>query len=259
MLKRIQHSLTNRTLSNSKLTSGHFQLELATRSLDYKLTVSSKRRTLSLEVKQGQVTIKAPGSLSHSQVEAFLLQKQSWLAQKLELHASMPKQKMHFQDGDEFLLLGKPHRFNIEIGSQFRWSLDQEPARLTFVVPSRVTDTTKYVRTRFRQFMLEQCQEFVLDRIDALSEKTRLKPTAIEFKFYKSRWGCCYHNGIIRINPWLMAAPERIIECVLIHELCHLQHLNHSASFWRLNREYCGNCDETEIWLRHNGHLAMPG
>jgi hypothetical protein len=117
-------------------------------------------------------------------------------------------------------------------------------------VPHRVTHLQNYVKSKFIGFLRAQIEAYSQAKLPELTANTGLKPKSVEFKVYKSRWGCCYSNGIIRLNPLLMGAPDRIIDCVITHELCHLKHMDHSADFWRMNKKVCGNCDETNQWLR---------
>ena len=226
-------------------------------AISYELKVSSRRRTLSIEIKQGQVTVKSPLQVPQEQIEEFLRLKQGWLTAKLAIHASMPKQTMHFQNGDCFLLRGKLHEFRLVKGTRFESILDPQAKVLKFVLPQGLKDQKQYIQNKFKSFIKAQCQAYVETHIDQYINRTQLRPKGIEYKFYKSRWGCCYRNGLIRINPWLVAAPSQIIDCVLVHELCHLRHLNHSAAFWQLNDLHCGRCAQADAWLRQNGHLAM--
>jgi len=241
------------------LTSGSNQIQLSHFSapLQYELSVSARRKTLAIEIKQSRVFVKAPAYLSHNDIESFLIQKQDWVKRKLAGQQSLPKNQMFYRDGDNFLLFGDNYLLSLENGHTFQQTLNHEKQTLTFVVPTSVKNREKYVKNKLSAFFKKLAQDYVLPRAEELALRTGLIPSAVEIKFYRTRWGCCYHNGLIRINPWLMAAPKSVIDCVVIHELCHLKHLNHSKAFWTLNKEHCGSCKKTDIWLRKYGHVAM--
>lgn len=66
----------------------------------------------------------------------------------------------------------------------------------------------------------------------------------------KSAWGICYSNKNLSFNSLLFTMPMEIIEYVIIHELCHLKHLNHSKEFWALVEEHCPNYKKNRVKLK---------
>ena len=69
----------------------------------------------------------------------------------------------------------------------------------------------------------------------------------------RSRWGSCSSNGTLSFNWRLILAPPEILDYVVIHELCHLTHMNHSKAFWELVESVDPDYKEHERWLRENG------
>lgn len=82
-----------------------------------------------------------------------------------------------------------------------------------------------------------------------------VQPTAIIVKTYKARWGSCYSDGRISFNWKLIMAATWVIDYVVVHELCHLIHHNHSANFWRLVEQYYPSYKQAKEWLKQNGQL----
>lgn len=98
------------------------------------------------------------------------------------------------------------------------------------------------IEHRLRSF----CQEFQLGQIN----NVRLKNNS-------SNWGSCSSKGNVNVSIRLLLAPTEVVDYVLIHELCHLVHPNHSATYWKLVAKCCPSYRKSETWLKENGHLCV--
>lgn len=78
--------------------------------------------------------------------------------------------------------------------------------------------------------------------------------TSIAVRDQKSRWGSCSSRGTLSFNYRLIFAPQPVLDYVVVHELCHLTHMNHSRDFWDMVAEVMPEYAEHRKWLRDNGH-----
>ena len=69
----------------------------------------------------------------------------------------------------------------------------------------------------------------------------------------KTRWGSCSNNGTLSFSWRLMLAPPRVLDYVVIHEICHLTYMDHSKNFWDLVSVYDPDYKEHRKWLKENG------
>ena len=82
--------------------------------------------------------------------------------------------------------------------------------------------------------------------------------TAITVRDQKSRWGSCSSRGTLSFNYRLIFAPPLILDYVVVHELCHLTHMNHSKDFWNMVASVMPEYKECRRWLReHSGELTL--
>jgi len=81
-----------------------------------------------------------------------------------------------------------------------------------------------------------------------------LYPKKIKIKPLKSAWGICYSNGTITFNLNLIKVPLDVIEYLVVHELGHLKHPNHSKEYWKYIGEYIENPKFYRRWLKKNGY-----
>lgn len=91
-----------------------------------------------------------------------------------------------------------------------------------------------------------------------MASKMGVRPSEVIFKHLKSRWGSCDESGVITLNLALLDAPERIIDYVIIHELCHLKIPDHSPQFWNMVYKYDHEFEDKRRWLGHEGLLLLP-
>ena len=79
----------------------------------------------------------------------------------------------------------------------------------------------------------------------------------ISVRRQRSKWGSCSAKGNLNFNCLLLLAPERVLDYVVVHELCHRCEMNHSQRFWALVSSLCPDCAESRRWLRENGGALM--
>ena len=82
--------------------------------------------------------------------------------------------------------------------------------------------------------------------------------TSITVRDQKSRWGSCSSRGTLSFNYRLIFAPSVILDYVVVHELCHLTHMNHSKDFWDMVASVMPEYREYRKWLREHGHELTP-
>lgn len=78
--------------------------------------------------------------------------------------------------------------------------------------------------------------------------------TSVTVRDQKSRWGSCSSRGTLSFNYRLMFAPPRVLDYVVVHELCHLTHMNHSKDFWNMVERIMPDYKLYKSWLREHGH-----
>ena len=82
--------------------------------------------------------------------------------------------------------------------------------------------------------------------LEEISTKMKLYPTSLSFRKNKRTWGSCNYKNGLNFNILLMKFPIELMEYVIIHELAHIKHKNHSKSFWDLVEVYCPDYKKRE-------------
>lgn len=103
---------------------------------------------------------------------------------------------------------------------------------------------------RYRQ----AAKEYISQRVDYYAGILGVSYGRIRIAEQKTRWGSCSLSGTLSFNWKLMLAPPRVLDYVVIHELCHRKEMNHSKKFWELVEEIMPDYGEHRKWLKENGN-----
>lgn len=251
-----------RSKSLQVATSGAFfiQLDVYTEPTPYQVKVHARRTRLSLEIKHQKIVVKVPSHCPIDLIESFLRKQQHWIKRAIAKSSKKVEFQRNYQSGE--LIWFKGEIYTLDIHTQCHGSaviINEQEKCLSVFVSAKVKHTSRQVRKLLRAFYLEQAQACIPELLKSCEEKVGLHSSNLDFKFYQWRWGCCYTNGKVMFNPLLMAAPLEQIQCVIIHELCHLKHMDHSPAFWALNEKFCDQCGRTKQWLReHHDEVYLP-
>ena len=215
-----------------------------------------RRRSAAIQVKGGEVEVRVPESMSDAQVDALLERKARWIEKALQREAQMPVYcPKEYTDGETFLYLGQSYPLAIEQGTELPPQLSR--GRLLVSVPQDLSASqcAACIREQLECWYMQTAQE-------QLRETSRRYAASLDVQFrsvcvaeYKSRWGSCSIDGDIRYNWKIILAPQHVVDYLVVHELSHLRHHNHSARFWHCVESIFPDYRQRRSWLRNNGQL----
>ena len=195
--------------------------------LRYHIRPSHRRRTMAIQVRPGgEVRVMAPSAVSLSVLRRFVMEHFTWIRRKQQ-ELVRPFSANALQDGgvvpylDEVLSL----RLCLGTGSRSRVVRDHAGLRV------HATDGTR-VRTLLEGWYRRQARAHFTQRADHFAPLVGRRPASISIRGQRTRWGSCSARGAVSLNWRLLQAPARLLDYVVVHELCHLRHPNHSARFW---------------------------
>ncbi|MCC5797235.1 MAG: M48 family metallopeptidase [Methylophaga sp.] len=213
---------------------------------------SHRRKTMALKVHNGEVSIHLPGHCPLRIAEDFIASKSGWINARLAEQQQQPTRS--FADGSLQPLFGKYFPIKVIAATGRRQQLDFDGQTLHCQLTVNHTDETDQVKSLLKKFYRQQAAQQLIQRCQVLAEQYQLSPRQITVRQYRSRWGSCRSNGDIQLNWQLIQAPQPIIDYVITHELCHLQYLNHSPSFWNLVARFDADYRQHRQWLKQHGH-----
>lgn len=108
---------------------------------------------------------------------------------------------------------------------------------------------------RLKKFYITECKKIVIKRVKFYQAQLRVKPKSIEIDESKTKWGSCNSNKKLTFNYRLAMTPPELIDYVVVHELCHILHMNHDRSFWRKLGSIIPDYKKREDYLKIYGML----
>jgi predicted metal-dependent hydrolase len=208
---------------------------------------SSRRRSIELRVTgTGLVRVLCPLVMTDSQISAFIESKSPWIELKLRQSVTRQTESMSsFEAGAMRHFRGQALRLKFEVGQE-RVAMDDN----FLTVYSDVGDA----RQMMEAWYFEQAEQYLLNRTNYFSEQMNLRPRKVQLKAYRSIWGRCNSRHEIAYDWRVIQAPDSAIDYLVIHELAHLRHFNHSDDFWTLVGSFQPDYQDSKAWLKANAH-----
>ena len=207
-----------------------------------------------IQVKDGLVEVRAPFKIEQKEIDSFVLQKTSWINKKLSLQNSIKKLiRKKFKNEENFQFLGKDLKLKITISENKKSYIDDKFIYL--VLNNNKENFKEKIKEKLEILFREKAKDVFKNKTLNEAKKIKVTPKKIIVRSYKRRWGSCSHKKDISYNWKLIMAPEKIIRYVVIHELCHLVHFNHSRDFWKSVEKIIPDYKSSKEWLKLNQHL----
>ena len=212
--------------------------------------IRSKRKTIALQITEdAKLIIRAPFGVSEEVIKRVVVKHADWIRKKKEeILLRDPKfVKKEFVNGEGFLYVGKYYKLTI---------VDEQREPLVFkngfFLSKNYLPIAKQV---FVNWYRDRAYEKISERVKWYAKKRGFKYNRINITNAQKRWGSCSAKGNLNFSWRLIMAPLCVIDYVVVHELVHLEEMNHSKSFWNKVKMLMPNYEKYKNWLKKNGHL----
>jgi len=224
-------------------------LKFGSRQIDYEISYSN-RKSLGITVTSNlEVLVKAPENSSLEKIKRKINKKAPWIIRQqnffLSFHPKTPARK--YISGETHLYLGRQYRLKVLKGKR---NAVTSKGRYIEVSSKNKTKSKALVKGWYRQKAKERFADIAEPLIQRF-KKYGVEPSGIYIQEMKQRWGSCTPNGKIILNPELVKAPKKCIEYVIIHELCHLIHHDHTQRFIDLQTKEMPDWEKWKTKLEH--------
>ncbi len=174
--------------------------------IEYTL-IRSRRKTVGMQIKDGQVIVRAPMHLAKKAIDAFVLEHKDWI--------------------DKHLAVSRAAQ---NVPKLTQSELEELAAQAKQVIPARVAHYAALLGVEYGR---------------------------ITIRMQKTKWGSCSSKGNLNFNCLLMLAPPEVLDSVVVHELCHRKHMNHSRDFYAEIARVMPDYHARHAWLKQNGTALM--
>jgi len=233
--------------TKSSILNSQFSITFGSKQIDFQLDFSN-RKSLGITVTPDlEVLVKAPIDATIDKVKEIIRKKAPWIIRQqsffLTFHPKMTDRK--FVGGETHLYLGRQYRLKIISESVENVKLKGKFIEVTTLDKSKVKQLVNdwyllNAKKKLHAIAVELIEEF---------RKHKVEPSSIVLREMPTRWGSCTAKGKIILNPELIKAPRGCIEYVIIHELCHLIHHDHTQKFLDLQTREMPNWEKWKMKL----------
>ena len=206
----------------------------------------SRRKSMSISVDNDlNIKVKVPYWVTNKDIEEFVLKNKNWIQKKLAYISAKPKPISNsFSNGERYMFLGKEYILKFSLGDEFVLTKEGE-----LLIPTLFSVDPKSI---IIDWYKKQSEKIIKERCEFLAQFTGIKPQKIKIGSAKTRWGSCSRMGNLAFTWKLIMAPPFVVDYVVLHELVHLIHHNHSKNYWNLVQKFMPNYKEAEFWLKKN-------
>ncbi len=182
-------------------------------------------RSIRIHLHGNDVKVTMPYFVPYSQAERFVKDRSVWI-------------KDHIKEPELLVAgayIGKNHVIALNEGKALRTRVTKRELILTLPASNNVEDieVQRRLKKAVERVLKQESQDLISARLNDLAFENHLNYKKVHFKKLKTRWGSCDHDNNLAFNIYLVQLPWDLIDYVIIHELSHTVHHDHSSSFWQ--------------------------
>ncbi len=224
------------------------------RDIEYRLLPGADRRTTDIVIERnGFISVRPPKRMTPEQVDAIVLSRRMWIYRNLAEWRDLNTTRVvrEWVNGESFFYLGSSYRLLL-VADQDE-ALKLKDGR--FCLQRAIVDKQgkEGAQQAFQEFYERKGMERFAKRVPFFSAKVGVEPGSFTVKEIGYRWASCLKDGSLHFHWKCLMAPAAIVDYIVVHELCHLRHRDHSDAFWNEVDKVLPDYLERKEWLRQRG------
>lgn len=214
---------------------------------------SHKARHLSISIKPfAGARVSIPARMSYENAIQFVTDRKLWINKHLARMKEFEAMQTQFDENSSYTT--KHHKLILKKADRKSISVRLSTGKINVVYPTKLNPNSNELQTAIRRGIERalslEAKEYLPNRVKELADKTGFKFNKLALKNIKSRWGSCSRKNNINLSIHLMRLPDHLINYVILHELVHTVHHNHSSSLWSLLNKITGGAKILDKELR---------
>jgi len=224
------------------------------RDIDYQLLPGSERKTTDIIIERnGAVVVRPPNGYSPEQIDALVESKRIWIYRNLAEWRDLNSTAVvrEWVNGETFLYLGRSYRLSLV--SEQDCDLKLKEGRFCLLRGLIERGGSASAKLAFECYYTNKGIDRIRQRVKYFAEKVGVTPTSVKTKDMGYRWASCSNTDALTFHWKCMMAPLKVIDYIVVHELCHMHHRNHTDAFWNEVDKVMPDYSERKNWLKNNG------
>lgn len=222
--------------------------------IEYQLMPGVDRKTTDIVIERnGVIAVRPPSNYSPEQVDEVVRSKRMWIYRNLAEWRDLNSTSVvrEWVNGETFLYLGRAYRLSLVSEQAEPLKLLEGRFRLQrALVDSGGADSAKKA---FEVYYSEKGLQRISERVKYFAPKIGVSIQSLNVKDMNYRWASCSKAGVLNFHWKCMMAPQKIVDYIIVHELCHLHYQNHSDAFWNEVDKVMPDYRQRKEWLKKNG------
>jgi predicted metal-dependent hydrolase len=230
-------------------------MKMCAQDIEFTL-IRSDRKTADIVIERsGDVIVRAPIGIGDERVREVVADRALWVHRSLAEWEDLNSTRRHrtLVQGQGFAYLGRSYRLKFVADADAdtplrlkngRWLLSEAYLRL---------EGEAAARKAFRDFYVAKGMQIFSERVRQLAPLVGVEPGDVAVKELGYHWASCGAGGALNFHWKTLMAPLSVIDYVVVHELCHLRHRDHSDAFWNEVDKVLPRYRERKEWLRQHG------
>ena len=226
-----------------------------------------KRKNISIKIiPKDKIEIISPKSVSITYLRDLVFNKIEWIIKNLDKFENIDDiyENRNYIDGEKFYYLGEIYTLKVIKDKNIN-NIKKDYCYIKihdkYLVINSNRDDKEFLKDNIKKWYKKESEKIILERIEYLKRSNdimnKLQPQIIKVKEQKKIWGSCTSSKSIYINSRISMVRLDAIDYIIIHEFCHLVHMNHSKDFYNLVKCIMPNYKVANNWLRENGYKLI--
>jgi predicted metal-dependent hydrolase len=241
------------TTLNPQLKKEKQTIRYGDTTIQYDLVRSKRHKTSEIIVDESNILIRTPFEKSQVEIDRILQKKAKWILVKQREYKTHHKEiiKPTFCSESTLPYLGKNYQFKIH--NKPRREKNLKFHRGKFEITSGTDNwSEREIKVLYEDWLCQKAQIIFSKKVREYSKELGVDIQKIIIKNLRNRWGSVTKEGIVNLNLHLLKAPHKIIDYIIVHELCHVLIKGHSYRFWNYVRQIIPDYKKNISWLEQN-------
>lgn len=226
-------------------------------SITYEI-VRKKKKNIAIHITpDGTVRVTSPEYIGDGYINDIVYKRADWILSRLKLVKDINKNMPDriYSRGDGIVFQGMEYKLKVIEEVEVNEGIRLKDGEFEVHVNAELDEEEReaHIKEFLKEWYRHEAFKVFKERTRFYSEILKLYPNNIRVKEQKSLWGSCSTKNNINFNWKLIMAPPAVLDYIVVHELCHLKHRDHSKNFWGLVEQIIPDYKEKRSWLRENG------
>ncbi len=201
-----------------------------------------------------KLRVRVPVGTSRKQIDQLIQDKSDWIARSRQRMLDREVETVkNYLEADSVCYTGETIPFSWE-EKEYPFKLYMSVEGFRLVGRGTPEEAQALVEASYR----DRARQIFTARTAHYAKQLGVRVNQIRIKSQKTRWGSCSSKGNLNFNWHAIVAPPEVIDYLVIHECCHLVHMNHSKEFWALVESLCPDYRTYRRWLKNHDTQILP-